>query len=122
MMRAFLRGVLLALGLVTGGQAFAAGTIPLAARALWGLTFDLKCLHTNMEFVHDDRCPLSKNWTRMSRSNLSRKALVSADARARPIAHRTAVEAQIPTEVLRQDRSRSPCIMRVMPGKRRCRF
>jgi hypothetical protein len=44
----------------------------------------------------------------MSRSNLSRKALVSQDARTRPIAHRAAFEAQIPTEVLRQNPSRSP--------------
>jgi hypothetical protein len=34
--------------------------------------------------------------------------MVSADARARPIAHRAAFEAQIPTEVLRQDESRRP--------------
>jgi hypothetical protein len=40
--------------------------------------------------------------------NLSRTALVSRDARTRPIAHWTAIEAQIPTEVLRQDPSRSP--------------
>ena len=33
--------------------------------------------------------------------------MVSADARARPIAHRAVFEAQIPTEVLRQDQSRS---------------
>jgi hypothetical protein len=33
---------------------------------------------------------------------------VSQDARTRPIAHRTAFEAQIPTEVLRQNPSRSP--------------
>ena len=31
---------------------------------------------------------------------------MSQDARTWPIAHRTAVEAQIPTEVLRQDQSR----------------
>src|SRR5262245_47873935 len=34
--------------------------------------------------------------------------MVSADARARTIAHRAAFEAQIPTEVRRQDESRSP--------------
>jgi hypothetical protein len=34
--------------------------------------------------------------------------MVSADARARPIAHRAAFEAQIPTEVLRQDENRMP--------------
>src|SRR5215831_1143142 len=44
----------------------------------------------------------------MSRSNLSRTALVSQDARTRPIAHRAAFEAQIPTEVLRQNPRRSP--------------
>ena len=33
---------------------------------------------------------------------------MSRDARTRPIAHWTAIEAQIPTEVLRQDPSRSP--------------
>jgi hypothetical protein len=32
---------------------------------------------------------------------------VSQDARARPLAERAAFEAQIPTEVLRQDQSRS---------------
>src|SRR5262249_62032583 len=44
----------------------------------------------------------------MSRSNLSRTALVSPDARARPVAQGAAFEAQIPTEVLRQNPSRSP--------------
>ena len=33
---------------------------------------------------------------------------MSANARMRPIAHRAAFEAQIPTKVLRQDPSRSP--------------
>jgi hypothetical protein len=33
--------------------------------------------------------------------------LVSAAVRARPVAQRAAFEAQIPTEVLRQDQSRS---------------
>src|SRR5260221_14602605 len=57
------------------------------------------CAHT-WSLFNDDHCSLSENRTRMSRSNLSRKALVSADARARPIALRAAFEAQIPTEVL----------------------
>src|SRR5262245_1554339 len=38
---------------------------------------------------------------------MSRTALVSQDARTRPVAQRAAVEAQIPTEVLCQDPSRS---------------
>src|SRR6266446_1826319 len=52
---------------------------------------------------NDDRCTLSENWTR----DLSGTALVSAAVRARPVAHSAAFEAQIPTEVLRQDQSRS---------------
>jgi hypothetical protein len=50
---------------------------------------------------------LPKNRTCMLRSNLSRTALVSQDARARPVERRPAVEAQISTEVLRQDESGS---------------
>src|SRR6266446_8838966 len=37
------------------------------------------CAHT-WSLFNDDHCSLSENRTRMSRSNLSRKALVSADA------------------------------------------
>src|SRR5262249_42877863 len=78
-------------------------------RASWGLRFRTE-MPTNIRGVcfNDDRCPLPKNWTRMSRSNLSRTALVSPDARARPVAQGAAFEAQIPTEVLRQNPSRSP--------------
>ena len=43
-----------------------------------------------------------------ARGSLSGKALVSADARVRPVGTRAAFEAQIPTEVPRQDPSRSP--------------
>jgi hypothetical protein len=65
---------------------------------------------TNIRGVcfNDDRCPLPKNWTRMSRSNLSRTALVSPDARARPVAQGAAFEAQVPPEVRCEDSSRSP--------------
>jgi len=44
----------------------------------------------------------------MSQSNLSRTALVSADARARPVAQGAAFEAQVPPEVQCEDSSRSP--------------
>jgi hypothetical protein len=54
-----------------------------------------------------DRYPLHENRTCMLRGSMSGKALVSADARARPVAARAAPEAQIPTEVPRQDPSRS---------------
>ena len=64
------------------------------------------CAHT-WSLFNDDHCSLSENRTRMSRSNLSRNALVSQNARARPVAQRAAFEAQIPTKVLRQDQSRS---------------
>jgi len=79
------------------------------ARPLKGLTFRTEMpAHRDGVCFNDDRCPLPKNWRRMSGSNLSRKALVSQDARTRPIAHRAAFETQIPTEVLRQNPSRSP--------------
>jgi hypothetical protein len=61
-----------------------------------------------MELFNDDHCSLPENWTRMLSTDLSGTAMVSADARARPIVHRAAFEAQIPTEVLRQDESRRP--------------
>jgi hypothetical protein len=55
----------------------------------------------------NDGYSLPENWTHMLRSRLSGTALVSQDVRARPVAQGAAVEAQIPTEVLRQDQSRS---------------
>src|SRR5260370_11075989 len=59
------------------------------------------CAHT-WSLFNDDRCLLSENRTRMSRSNLSRKALVSADARARPVIQGAAFEAQISLEPIRR--------------------
>src|SRR5258708_1496790 len=53
--------------------------------------------------LNDVVCGLHASWTRV----LSGTALVSAAVRARPVAQRAAFEAQIPTEVLRQDQSRS---------------
>src|SRR6266436_2367956 len=58
-------------------------------------------------WFNDDRCTLPENWTRMLLTDLSGTALASQDVRARPVAQRAAFEAQIPTEVLRQDQSRS---------------
>ncbi len=42
---------------------------------------------------------------------------MSAAVRARPVAQRAAFEAQIPTEVLRQDQSRSSVAARLAPKK-----
>jgi hypothetical protein len=56
------------------------GFCEMYARARHGvLHFDQKCLRINMELFNDDHYPLSKNWTRMSRSNLPRNALVPAN-------------------------------------------
>lgn len=44
----------------------------------------------------------------MRRRNLSRTLSVPQDVRARAVAQRAAAETQIPTEVLREDPSRSP--------------
>jgi hypothetical protein len=57
-----------------------------------------------------------------SESNLSRTALVSQDARARPVAQWAAVEAKIRPRCCAKTRAGAPCVMRVVPGKRRCRF
>jgi hypothetical protein len=50
------------------------------ARASWGLIFRHRnvCAQTWILF-NDDYCTLPKNWTRMSRSNLPRNALVPAN-------------------------------------------
>jgi hypothetical protein len=67
------------------------------------------------------RCP--RTGRACSEGTCRETALVSQDARTRPIAHRAAFETQIPTEVCcAKTRAGAPCIMRVVPGKRRCRF
>src|SRR6266478_1643846 len=62
---------------------------------------------TDASVTDEHRRPLPENRARMLSSDLSGTALVSQDVRAWPVAQRAAFEAQIPTEVLRQDQSRS---------------
>src|SRR5260370_7455503 len=50
-------------------------------------------------------------------SDVCSSDLVSAAVRARPVAQRAAFEAQISTEVLRQDQSRSSVAARLAPKK-----
>jgi hypothetical protein len=60
--------------------------------------------------------------TRMSRSNLSRKALVSADAECGLSHTGLPLKRKFRPRCCAKTRAGAPCIMRVVPGKRRCRF
>src|SRR5258707_8609044 len=58
----------------------------------------------------------------MSRSNLSRKALVSADAECGLSHTGLPLKRKFRPRCCAKTRVGAPCIMRVVPGKRRCRF
>src|SRR6266436_4182572 len=70
----------------------------------------------------EHHCSLSENRTRMSRSNLSRKALVSADAECGLSHTGLPLKRKFRPRCCAKTRAGVPCIMRVVPGKRRCRF
>src|SRR6266404_8560759 len=70
----------------------------------------------------EHHCSLSENRTRMSRSNLSRKALVSADAECGLSHTGLPLKRKFRPRCCAKTRAGAPCIMRVVPGKRRCRF
>src|SRR5260370_25761573 len=70
----------------------------------------------------EHHCSLSEKRTRMSRSNLSRKALVSADADCGLSHTGLPLKRKFRPRCCAKTRAGAPCIMRVVPGKRRCRF
>src|SRR5258708_717247 len=51
----------------------------------------------------------------------SPRGLASQDARAWPVAHRAALKRKFRPRCCAKTRAGAPCIMRVVPGKRRCR-